>query len=243
MKDPYIELKNVSVTFPIYNTSGRSLKKRIISSATGGRIAADSGKVVVIEPLKNISLSIKKGDKVGLVGHNGAGKSTLLRVLSGVYTPSSGTIERYGKIVSLLDISVGMDGESTGYENIMLRGLLLGYSPKEIRAKIPEIAYFSELGSYLDMPIRTYSSGMHLRLAFSIITAFPADIILMDEWLSVGDASFTQKASQKLEDLVSQASILVIASHDPSTIDRLCNKTIKLEHGEIVDINIKETND
>lgn len=236
MRDSYIELKNVSVTFPIYNTSSRSLKKRIISSATGGHIAADSGKVVVIEPLKDISLSIKKGDRVGLVGHNGAGKSTLLRVLSGVYTPSSGTIERCGKIVSLLDISVGMDGESTGYENIMLRGLLLGYNPKEIRAKIPEIADFSELGSYLDMPIRTYSSGMHLRLAFSIITAFPADIILMDEWLSVGDASFTQKASQKLEELVSQASILVIASHDPSTIDRLCNKTIKLEHGSIAEV-------
>lgn len=231
--DPYIKLTDVSVDFPIYNSSSRSLKKKIISSATGGRIAADAGNKVVIQTLNNISLDIKKGDRIGLIGHNGAGKSTLLRVLSGVYVPSKGTIDSHGKIVSLLDISVGMDGESTGYENIMLRGILLGFTPKEISEKIDEIAEFSELGSYLDMPIRTYSSGMNLRLAFSIITAFPADIILMDEWLSVGDASFNRKASKKLEEVVENASILVIASHNEETIKRLCNKVIELEHGNI----------
>lgn len=236
MNEPHIKLENVNVSFPIYNSSSRSLKKKIISSATGGRIAADSGKKVVIQTLNNISLDIKKGDRIGLTGHNGAGKSTLLRVLSGVYMPSQGLIVRHGKIVSLLDISVGMDGESTGYENIMLRGILLGFSPKEIRDKIDEIAEFSELGSYLDMPIRTYSSGMNLRLAFSIITAFPADIILMDEWLSVGDESFNKKAAKKLEEFVERASILVIASHDQNTIARLCNKIVFLEHGHIINI-------
>lgn len=232
----YIKLKDVSVIFPIYNASNRSLKKRVINMATGGKIATDSGKKVMINSLTNINLELKKGDRVGLTGHNGAGKSTLLRVLSGVYVPSRGTIESNGKIVSLLDISVGMDGESTGYENIMLRGVLLGYSSEQIAEKIDEIAEFSELGDYLNMPMRTYSSGMNLRLAFSIITAFPADIILMDEWLSVGDAGFNKKASERLEEMVKESSILVLASHDEALVKRLCNKIITLEHGQIKEI-------
>lgn len=201
--------------------------------ATGGKIASDSGKQVIIQSLTDINLSIKKGDRIGLIGHNGAGKSTLLRVLSGVYSPSSGKMDIQGKVVSLLDISVGLDGESTGFENIMLRGVLLGLSPKEIENKINDIAEFSELGNFLNMPIRTYSSGMVMRLAFSIITSFPADIILMDEWLSVGDTNFSQKAKKRLEEMVEQSSILIIASHDPNMINRLCNKVITLEHGTI----------
>lgn len=232
----YIKLNDVSVIFPIYNASNRSLKKRVINMATGGKIATDSGKKVTIKSLTNINLELKKGDRIGLTGHNGAGKSTLLRVLSGVYVPSIGTIELKGKIVSLLDISVGMDGESTGYENIMLRGILLGFSSEQIAQKIDEIAEFSELGDYLNMPMRTYSSGMNLRLAFSIITAFPADIILMDEWLSVGDARFNKKASERLEEMVKDSSILVLASHDDALVKRLCNKVITLEHGQIKEI-------
>lgn len=235
----YISLKDVSVSFPIYNSSNRSFKKRVLNMATGGRIATDSGKKVTINSLSHINLELTKGDRVGLIGHNGAGKSTLLRVLSGVYVPSSGKIKSQGKIVSLLDISVGMDGESTGYENIMLRGILLGLSPQEVTEKIDEIAEFSELGDYLNMPMRTYSSGMNLRLAFSIITTFPADIILMDEWLSVGDARFNKKASERLDEMVAQSSILVIASHDDALVNRLCNKVITLEHGEIQHIEVK----
>ena len=235
----YISLKDVSVSFPIYNSSNRSFKKRVLNMATGGRIATDSGKKVTINSLNHINLELTNGDRVGLIGHNGAGKSTLLRVLSGVYVPSSGKIKSQGKIVSLLDISVGMDGESTGYENIMLRGILLGLSPQEVTQKIDEIAEFSELGDYLNMPMRTYSSGMNLRLAFSIITTFPADIILMDEWLSVGDARFNKKASERLDEMVAQSSILVIASHDDALVNRLCNKVITLEHGEIQHIEVK----
>lgn len=235
----YISLKDVSVSFPIYNSSNRSFKKRVLNMATGGRIATDSGKKVTINSLNHINLELTEGDRVGLIGHNGAGKSTLLRVLSGVYVPSSGKIKSQGKIVSLLDISVGMDGESTGYENIMLRGILLGLSPQEVTEKIDEIAEFSELGDYLNMPMRTYSSGMNLRLAFSIITTFPADIILMDEWLSVGDARFNKKASERLDEMVAQSSILVIASHDDALVNRLCNKVITLEHGEIQHIEVK----
>jgi len=237
-----IILKDVSVAFPIYNSSNRSLKKKIISAATGGKIAGDASNKVLIKSLNNINLSFKKGDRVGLLGHNGAGKSTLLRVLSGVYVPSSGTLDVQGRIVSLLDISVGMDGEFTGFENIMLRGILLGLSPQQIAEKIDEIAEFSELGEYLNMPMRTYSSGMNLRLAFSIITSFPADIILMDEWLSVGDADFNQKASKRLEEMLEKSSILVIATHDKGIVDRLCNKVITLEHGEIKNIEEKNVN-
>ncbi|MEB3754430.1 ABC transporter ATP-binding protein [Acinetobacter sp. MD2(2019)] len=237
MSDAHIILNHVSVAFPIYNTSNRSLKKRVLNAATGGKIASDSSKKVVIQSLTDINLNIQKGDKIGLIGHNGAGKSTLLRVFSGVYSPSSGSIDVQGKVVSLLDISVGLDGESTGFENIMLRGVLLGFSPKEIEQKINDIAEFSELGDFLNMPIRTYSSGMVMRLAFSIITSFPADIILMDEWLSVGDANFSQKAKKRLQDMVEKSSILIIASHDPDMINRLCNKVITLEHGSIQTIH------
>lgn len=239
----YIFLKNVSVIFPIYNSSNRSLKKKIINVATGGKIASDARNKVIVKSLSNINLFLKKGDRVGLIGHNGAGKSTLLRVLSGVYVPSSGSLDIEGRIVSLLDISVGMDGEFTGYENIMLRGILLGLSPKQISKKIDEIAEFSGLGEYLNMPMRTYSSGMNLRLAFSIITSFPADIILMDEWLSVGDANFNEKASKRLEEMLNQSSILVVATHDRNIIDRLCNKVITLEHGEIKRVEERGVNE
>lgn len=228
-----IILDDVSVSFPIYNSSSRSLKKRMISVATGGRIAADAGRKVMIESLSHVNLSFYPGDRVALVGHNGAGKSTLLRVLSGVYVPTFGQVHINGEVTSLLDISVGMDSESTGWENIMLRGILLGHTPEVIREKMDEIAEFSELGEYLDMPMRTYSSGMNLRLAFSIVTAFHTDIILMDEWLSVGDASFNQKASQRLDELVARSSVLVLATHDQELVKRLCNKVVELEHGVV----------
>ncbi|WP_084493538.1 ABC transporter ATP-binding protein [Brackiella oedipodis] len=231
-----IDLQNVSVEFPIYNSSNRSIKNKLINMATGGRIASSAGNKVLIKSLNGINLNLKKGDRVGLYGHNGAGKSTLLRVMSGAYSPSGGEVDIEGRVVSLLDINVGMDGEFTGFENIMLRGVLLGYSPSQIAPRVNEIAEFSELGEYLNMPIRTYSSGMNLRLAFSIVTSFDADIILMDEWLSVGDESFKKKAADRLKNMVDRSSILVIADHDIDKIYDTCNKVIFLEHGEIKSI-------
>lgn len=231
----HIRAQDLSVEFPIYNASHRSLKKALISATTGGRIASDASQRVTVRALDGLNLDIKPGDRVGLLGHNGAGKTTLLRVLSGVYAPSSGSLSVQGRVVALTDISLGIDSESTGFENIVLRGVIMGLSPKEIADKMDEIAEFSELGEYLNMPVRTYSSGMQLRLAFSVSTSMTADIVLMDEWLSVGDASFNAKASQRLESLVAQSSILVIASHDRSTIERLCNRTLMLEHGRIVE--------
>jgi len=230
----HIRAENLSVEFPIYNASHRSLKKAIISATTGGKIASDAGQRVSVRAIEGLNLDIRPGDRVGLLGHNGAGKTTLLRVLSGVYPPSSGSLSVEGRVVALTDISLGIDSESTGFENIVLRGVIMGLSPKEIAEKMDEIADFSELGEYLNMPVRTYSSGMQLRLAFSVSTCMTADIVLMDEWLSVGDAQFNAKASQRLESIVAQSSILVIASHDRSTIERLCNRTLVLEHGRVV---------
>ena len=228
-----ISAKDLSVEFPIYNASHRSLKKRVISSATGGRIAGDAKHRVSVRALENINLELKAGDRIGLLGHNGAGKTTLLRVLSGVYPPSRGQLAVEGRIAALTDISVGIDGEATGFENIFLRGIVMGMTTSEIESKMDDIAEFSELGEYLNMPVRTYSSGMQLRLAFAVSTSIHADIVLMDEWLSVGDTSFNKKASLRLEQMVENSSILVIASHQEEVINRLCNRRIRMEHGRI----------
>ena len=228
-----IEFSNVCVDFPIYNANGRSLKKRIIQVATGGQLGADQQGRVVVRALEGLNFSMKDGDRVGLLGHNGAGKSTLLRLLSGVYAPSSGTAHVSGDIGSLIDISLGIDPEATGRENIYLRGGLLGMTRSEINSQIEEIIEFSELGDFIDMPLRTYSSGMHLRLAFAVSTIVRPEILLMDEWLSVGDEGFKHKAEMRMTDLVKSTNILVIASHSRELVLRTCNRVIWLEHGKI----------
>ena len=232
-----IKAKNIVVEFPIYDSSHQSLKKNILRAATGGMISADSGGHVKIRALDNVSFEFKEGDRVGIQGHNGAGKSTLLRVLSGCYEPTEGTLLTQGRIASLLDISVGFDGEWTGYENIFLRGLLMGLTPKQIRAKMEEIADFSELGEYMNMPLRTYSSGMVVRLAFSISTNVDADILLMDEWLGVGDASFMEKAEKRLNDIVNKTPILVLASHSKDLLQKVCSKQFRLNHGKLEEVS------
>lgn len=228
-----IEFENVSVDIPIYNASGRSLKKRLLQVATGGQIAADQQGRVVVRPLENLTFTLGDGTRLGLVGHNGAGKSTLLRLLSGVYVPSHGRARIQGEIGSLIDISLGIDPEATGRENIYLRGALLGISKTEMNERIDDIIEFSELGDFIDMPLRTYSSGMHLRLAFSVSTMVRPEILLMDEWLSVGDQGFNHKAEKRLADLVQSTNILVLASHSRDLISKTCNRVLWLEHGRI----------
>lgn len=240
MNSTLIRAEKIVVEFPIFDASHRSLKKAVLNIGTGGRVAADASNRVTVRALDSASFDIKPGDRIGLIGHNGAGKTTLLRVLSGVYQPVSGVLDVQGKIVSLLDISLGMDHESTGYENIFLRGVMLGMKPKEIEVRLDEIAEFSELGNYLNMPVRTYSSGMALRLAFAVSTAVETDILLMDEWLSVGDEHFRQKAAARLETMVANASILVLASHSKSLIARSCNRVFMLEHGHVTEIPFQE---
>ena len=228
-----IEFSNVCVDFPGYNASGRSLKKNLMQVATGGRIGSDNGGRVVVRSIDNLSFTLTDGERVGLIGHNGAGKSTLLRLLSGVYYPTGGTVHREGNVGSLIDISLGIDPEATGRENIFLRGGLLGMTKRDIRLAFDSIVTFSELGDFVDMPLRTYSSGMHLRLAFAVSTLLRPEILLMDEWLSVGDEHFKHKAEARLKDLVQSSNILVIASHDRELVQDVCTRVLWLEHGRI----------
>ena len=230
----YIQLKSVSVDFPVYDNAHRSLKKAVLNLTTGGRIAEDVKYHRVVKALDSINFDLKEGSRLGLLGHNGSGKTTLLRVLSGVYAPTSGKLITHGRIASLLDVSMGLDPDATGFENIYLRGVLEGLKPKDIKNKIDDIADFSELGDFLNFPVRTYSSGMMLRLAFAISTSIDAEILIMDEWLSVGDESFNHKATDRLSALIKKASILVIASHDKDLIYKVCNRAIHLEHGVVL---------
>lgn len=229
-------MDNCCLDLPVYGGGNRSFKQMVMSAATGGRIASGSHKIAVVNALVDVDLRIAAGDRVGLVGHNGAGKTTLLRVLAGIYEPTAGTLCVEGNVTSLIDVTLGMDHEATGYENIVLRGLTLGLTRKQMRQMTPEIKAFSGLGDYLSMPVRTYSSGMVLRLAFSIVTCVRPEILLMDEWLSVGDAEFVANAESRLRQLVDHASIMVIASHNPKIIDDLCNIKIRMEQGRVVDV-------
>jgi lipopolysaccharide transport system ATP-binding protein len=228
-----IEFEHAFVDFPVYNADARSLKKRLIQVATGGQIGANDQGRVIVRALEDLSLKLHDGDRVGLIGHNGAGKSTLLRLISGVYEPSSGRAQTTGDVASLIDISLGIDPEATGRENIFLRGGLLGLSRSEILDQIDSIIEFSELGDFVDMPLRTYSTGMQLRLAFAVSTVVRPEILLMDEWLSVGDEGFQEKAEARLAELVRSTNILVIASHSRELISRVCNRLVWLEHGRV----------
>lgn len=229
----FIEFNDVCVDFPIYNASSRSLKNRLLQVATGGQLGADQQGRVIVRALEGLNFTLKDGDRVGIIGHNGAGKTTLLRLLSGVYEPSSGNARIVGKIGSLIAISLGIDPEFTGRENIYLRGAMLGIEKSEINKQLDEIIEFSELGGFIDMPVRTYSTGMHLRLAFSVSTILRPEILLMDEWLSVGDEGFKHKAESRMKELVQSTNILVIASHSKNLILKTCNRVIWLEHGKI----------
>jgi lipopolysaccharide transport system ATP-binding protein len=229
----HIAFNDVSVDFPIYNATGRSLKKQLMSFATGGQLGQDANGRVIVRALEGLNLEIADGDRVGLLGHNGAGKSTMLRLLSGVYEPSAGKAAIDGVVGSLLDISLGIDHEATGRENIFIRGGLLGLSRTEVSRQLDEIIEFSELGDFVDMPVRTYSTGMHLRLAFAVSTVVRPEILLMDEWLSVGDEKFKQKAEARMAEIVQSTNILVIASHSRELILHVCNRVIWLEHGRI----------
>ena len=217
-----IKLSHVEVKFPIYSANSRSFKNTLLNKAVGGGIDKNgSHHQVEITALRDINLSLKHGDRVGLVGPNGAGKSTLLRTIAGVYTPTKGSIEVEGRIASLIDISLGMDPEATGFQNIRMRAVMMGLSLREIKAIEEEIAEFTQLGDFLNMPVRTYSSGMHMRLGFAVSTSVPADIILMDEWLSVGDSDFLVKAENRLLNYIDRCSILVIATHSKELLQKI----------------------
>jgi ABC-type polysaccharide/polyol phosphate transport system ATPase subunit len=227
-----VELKNVSLAYPVYGADARSFKATLLNLATGGRLKRHNGRIEV-EALKSVTFKLKKGDRLALVGHNGAGKSTLLKVLAKIYEPTSGVVNVHGEVNCLFDIMMGMEHELNGYENIMLRGLILGLSKPEIRKLIPLIEEFSELGDFMKMPIKSYSTGMKVRLAFGIITNVFSEILLIDEIVNVGDAKFIEKAKTSMTRLVNQADFMVLSTHDTEIIKQFCNKALWLEKGVV----------
>ena len=231
---PTISLQHVTIEFPIYNARTRSLTGELFRRSVGGRVTSNRSRIVLVTALQNISLELADGDRLGLIGHNGAGKSTLLRVLAGIYEPSAGEAHVNGTVASLTDITMGMDLEATGYENILLRGVFLGLHGTHVRRLIPDIEEFTGLGEFLKLPLRTYSTGMMMRLAFAITTSVIPDILIMDEMIGTGDAAFLTKATARLNQMISQSRIFVIASHVIEIIRRFCNKAALMETGRIV---------
>jgi len=228
-----IAFKNVSIEFPIFNATGRSLTSKILEAATGGKLDSDPNGRVLVRALSDLSFTFKEGERIGLVGANGAGKSTLLRALSGVYSPTKGDVQILGEIGSLIDIGLGINPEATGRENVFIRGQLLGLTKQQVSERYEEIVEFAELGDFMQMPVRTYSSGMQLRLAFSVSTIVRPEILLMDEWLSVGDENFRAKAESRLRSVVAETKILVLAAHDRKLLQKVCNRILWLDHGTL----------
>ena len=236
-----IDLNDASVDFPIFDASSRSLKKAMLGltprrstprGGAGGMIGTDQ-RIPIIEALHEITLSLHEGDRLGLVGHNGAGKSTLLRVMAGIYEPTRGTARISGIVAPVFDLGVGMDPEISGYENIIIRGLFLGMTRKQMQARVDDIAEFTELGNYLSMPLRTYSTGMRVRLALGVVTSIDPEILLFDEGIGAVDAAFLDKARERLHNLVRRSGILVFASHSEDLLIDWCSTAIWLEEGRL----------
>jgi ABC-2 type transport system ATP-binding protein/lipopolysaccharide transport system ATP-binding protein len=229
---PHIEVQNISIELPVFEVKARSLRRELAAIGRRNAIAAQDGKVTV-RALSDVSFSLRRGERLGLIGQNGAGKTTLLRALAGIYRPTSGTIIRAGRTVPLLDITLGLDDNSTGRQNIRLRGLFMGLPRQWVAEHEAEISAFSELGDYLDMPVRTYSAGMRMRLAFSIAMSVQADILLLDEVLGVGDSAFQAKAKARLREVAGRAGIVVLALHSSAAIMELCDKALWLQAGSV----------
>ncbi|WP_081871561.1 ABC transporter ATP-binding protein [Parvularcula oceani] len=228
-----ITLNDVSVVYPML---GRGPKQPLMEGEPEGagsfiRDTADRGRGVMA--LSNVTLSMETGDRVGLIGRNGSGKSTLLRTIAGIYEPDSGRITVEGAVAGLFNASLGIRAEATGYRNIELSGLIAGYPREAIREILPKIAEFTELGDYLNYPVRTYSNGMAMRLKFACATAFHPDILLLDEWLGAGDPDFQKKAQARMVEMVEQAGIMILASHNHNLIKETCDKVAWLERGEL----------
>jgi ABC-type polysaccharide/polyol phosphate transport system ATPase subunit len=224
-----IELDDVSLHFRVRQKRQVTLKEYLIHHLYRRSV----NPYVEVRALDRVDLSLREGERIGIVGHNGAGKSTLLRVLAGVYPPTSGTRVVDGRICSLFDLTLGFELESTGWENIHYRGFLLGETPKSIAAKQNEIAEFTELGDFMNMPVRHYSAGMLVRLAFAISTAVEPEVLLVDEVLGAGDRAFQVKARERMSALMRNARVMVMVSHDMESLARICQTGIWLDHGRV----------
>jgi lipopolysaccharide transport system ATP-binding protein len=225
-----IELDRVGLTFRVRKNIRLTVKEYLI----GQMFRRDRNPIMEVEALRDVNLRIQQGERVGIIGHNGAGKSTLLKVLAGIYPPTAGRRVVEGRISSLFDISLGFEAEATGWENIAYRSYLQGETKRSVRAKRDAIAAFSELGDRLNTPVRYYSAGMLVRLAFSIATAIDPEILLIDEVLSVGDMAFQHKARERMEQMMARAHLMVVVSHELASLEKLCNVGVWLDHGRVV---------
>lgn len=224
-----IKVANLSVAFTQYHDGGPSLKEWFASVATWKKPARRSQFLA----LNDISLTINDGERVGIVGHNGAGKSTFLKTLCRIYEPSGGDLHVKGDIAPLLEIGAGFNPEFTGRENIYLNGTILGFSKKQLKAVEKEVIDFADIEEFIDTPVKYYSTGMYMRLAFSVATTIHPDILILDEIFAGGDATFVQKAKKRLHEVIDKANIMILVSHDPSIIRSLCNRVIWLDHGRL----------
>jgi ABC-2 type transport system ATP-binding protein/lipopolysaccharide transport system ATP-binding protein len=242
-----IRATDVHLDLPIYGGKSRSLKHALFKGArligvprppaqVGGVIEAEAGGRVVIKALDGVSFTLEQGDRVGLVGHNGAGKTTLLRVIAGIFEPVAGELEVTGSVTPMFSLTDGMDMEATGYENIWIRGQILGLRRAFISSCVDDIVEFCQLGDFLQMPMRTYSSGMMVRIGFAIATALQPEILVMDEMIGAGDAAFFERARVRLARFVEAAGILVVATHSPDILRTWCNKAMWLSHGKLVGV-------
>jgi len=229
-----IVLENVHVHYPIYGDQYLSLRRAMLRLVSGGRLYKQDTETRFVHALKDISLTIENGDRVGLVGRNGAGKSTLLKIIGGFILPDNGKLTIEGDVTALSSANGGMDTERTGYDNIFLIGRLRGIPPREMAQHVADIEEFSELGHFLGMPVRSYSDGMKVRLGVAIITCLQPDILVLDEAIGAGDAHFIDKATQRTQRLYMRANIVVIASHDPSILKRVCTRAVWIDDGRIV---------
>ena len=229
---PSIEVTDVNVEFPIYHGNSRSLKRTVFAAASG-RMQADARSRIVVQALRDVTFRLGRGERLGLIGHNGAGKTTLLRTLAGIYEPVVGRVHVQGSIGALLDVGLGMNAEMTGRENIVLRGLTVGLDRPAIAQLEQEVQDFAELGAFIDLPLRFYSSGMQVRLGFALATAIRPEVLLMDEWFLAGDAAFMEKAKARLEDMVRGAEILVLSSHSTGVIADWSTRVIWMDQGRI----------
>jgi FkbM family methyltransferase len=228
-------LRDVTVEYPIYNAGNMSLRNQLVAIGTGGRIRSDTRRITTVTALDGIDLHLTDGDRVGLVGHNGSGKTTLLRTMAGIFTPTRGTISITGSVSTVFGLGAGLDGELTGYENIVRMSMLLGATRKAAEAIIPDVEDFTELGDFLSVPVRTYSAGMVTRLAFAVATAAHPEILLIDEVLGAGDTSFQEKARRRMSGFIEKASIFVLASHSEQLLADYCHTILRLEHGVMID--------
>lgn len=227
-----VEFQAVDLVYPMYSIRAQSLRNAVLDMTIGGKFLRDGRDVIHIKALSNINFTLFEGDRLGVVGHNGSGKTTLLKMVAGIYEPTRGNITVNGRISSMIDVGLGLDSHLTGRENVINMGRMRGYSTKDMLRKMDAIVAFSDLGAFIDLPIKAFSSGMASRLVFSVATTLDPDILIFDEWLSTGDADFIDKARDRMDLLVDQSRGMILASHSEGLIRSMCNKLLVLDSGE-----------